>query len=556
MDLKSCSLLTAVGRSEKIALPRPKGRKRVHWANAGIEIDSGRLRGRLTADGVVAAFLGVPYAAPPVGALRWRPPAAVAAWAGVRPADRFAPRAVQPERAPNAIGNFGPEPESEDCLYLNLWTAAQDPAERRPVMVWFHGGAFYLGSGALPLFHGEGLARHGVVLVTVNYRLGRLGFLAHPELSREAADHSSGNYGLRDQIAALEWVQRNIAAFGGDPSRVTIFGQSAGSISVCCHMVAPRAKGLFHRAIGQSGAALGPVGATAGNGDMMQSLDQAERAGAALVRALGVSSIEALRQWPARAVQLARPGADAAESTVQDPSQAASGAFDTAWPVVDGRLLPEAGFSLFRQGRQNDVPLLTGTNANEGATMPSLPQRDAFRAHAQAVYGAMAERLLRLYPAASDDEARIASRTVLADRAFVWQNWTWARLQAMTGGAPVFYYRFSRVPPIPAEMRYFENPASEFGAFHGAEIPYVYRNLAVRPWPWQAQDRALSDQISTYWVNFAATGDPNGVGLPQWPAFTTTLPQALEFGERITVVPVPLRERLDFWDDYFASLRG
>jgi para-nitrobenzyl esterase len=519
------------------------------------EVEGGRLVGTASADGVVFAFKGVPYAKAPIGELRWRPPQRCAPWAGLRCAQSFAPRCIQPARAANAIGNFGPEPESEDCLYLNLWTAARSAEERRPVMVWFHGGAFYLGSGALPLFDGAQLARQGVVLVTVNYRLGRLGFLAHPDLTTESGTGASGNYGLMDQIAALRWVRDNVAAFGGDPGCVTIFGQSAGSLSVSCHMVSPLAKGLFHRAIGQSAGAFGPVADSSGTGDSMQSLAAAERSGLALARALGAKSIAELRARPARGIQLVRPGGAPDAGEVIDPSRASRGAFDTAYPIIDGHVLPECAYAVFAAGRQNDVPVLTGSTANEGATMPEAPSRAAFTSQARSDFGAMAARFLQLYPANSDAEARAASRTSIGYRNFIWQNWTWARLQAATGRSKAFYYHFSRVSPLPPDADYFENPADKFGAFHGSEIPYVFRTLDVRPWPWQELDRRLSAMMSAYWVNFAAAGDPNGAGLPEWPAFDGQSQRAMLFGDTTTVAPVPMRERLEFWDPYYAGLR-
>jgi len=514
-----------------------------------VEVASGRLAGVALADGVWA-FRGIPYAKPPLAALRWRAPQPVEPWPGVRRADAFAPRCVQPNRRANSISYFGPEAESEDCLYLNVWSAAK-AGDRRPVMVWIYGGAFYVGSGALPLFNGEFLARAGAVIVTINYRIGRLGFLAHPELTQESG--FSGNYGLIDQIAALGWVKRNIAEFGGDPGCVTVFGQSAGSISGSLLMASPLAKALFHRVIGQSGALFGPVAASCNTGDSIQSLAAAERTGAEFARKLGAASLAELRTRAAHDIQLLhRPGATGDGNA----ALAVRGEFDTNWPVVDGVVLPESPHALFAQGRQNDVPVLLGTTANEGATMPFVASVQALREQARADHGERAGRFLELYPARADAEARLASRTAFSYRNFYWQNWTWARLQARTGTAPVFYYQFTRAPPIPPQANYAENPPEQFGAFHCAEIPYVFRNLAIRDWPWSEVDRRLSDTISRYWLNFAGTGDPNGDGLPRWPRFDAGAQMTMEFGDETR--PAPMRDlpRLEFWDAFYAAKRG
>jgi para-nitrobenzyl esterase len=513
-----------------------------------VNVSQGKLAGAWSNDGAVASFKGVPYAQPPLGALRWQAPQAPAAWNGERPARRFGARCPQPGRSPRSIGFFVPEPEDEDCLYLNVWTASLDAEARRPVMLWFHGGAFYLGSGAVPLFDGEALARKGAVVVTVNFRLGRLGFLAHPLLSAASPEKVSGNYGLRDQIAALEWVRDNVAAFGGDTGRITLFGQSAGAASVSCLMASPRTRGLFHRGIGQSGGAFGKVGTTSGTGDSMQSLEYAERSGRALAEALGVRTLDELLALPAQTLQLFRPGAGGAAEF--DPSLAPPGAWDTAWPIVDGAVLPEGPAMVFRRHAQHDVPLITGANGNEGATMPAAASAAAMRESVQREFGALAASFLDAYPCATDAEARASSRAMVGDRNFVWQNRTWARLHAQSGRSAAYHYEFARKPPIPASADYLENAAGDFGAFHGAEIPYVFRNLHVRDWPWQASDRALSELISAYWLNFARSGNPNGPGLPEWPAFDAAAPRSLRFDERSQARDSPTPARLQLWDRY------
>ena len=517
-----------------------------------VETDTGKLAGVDCRDGV-SVYKGIPYAKPPVGDLRWIAPHPAEPWTGVRRADAFGPRCVQPSRRENSISYFGPEPESEDCLFLNVWTPASGADAKLPVMVWFHGGAFYIGSGALGLFDGEYLAARGVVIVTINYRLGRLGFLAHPELTQESA--FSGNYGLLDQIAALQWVQRNIAAFGGDPGCVTIFGQSAGSISGSLLMASPLAKGLFHRVIGQSGALFGPVAESCNTGDSIQSLAAAERTGIEFAHALGAKTRDDLRSCPAREIQLAHRRGGTGSGSNNNPSDAARGVFDTNWPILDGHVLPQSPFELFSQGRHNDVPLLSGIVANEGATMPCVESLHAFEAQARADHGEQAERFLQLYPAGSDRQGRDASRTAFSYRNFYWQNFCWNELQARTGRAPVYVYEFTRVPPMPANADYDENTPDKFGAFHGSEIPYVFRTFGVRDWAWSEADSVLADTISSYWLNFARTGDPNAAGLPPWPTYDASARMTMELGDNVKARPIRNLPRLQFWDTFYTAQR-
>lgn len=328
-----------------------------------ISLEGGLAAGTTTADGRVRVFKGIPYAKPPVAELRWRPPQPVEPWSGVRPATSFGPRCIQVPRPTMSLSYFPPEPESEDCLYLNIWAPARTGTERCPVMVWFHGGGYNLGSGSLPIYSGEGFARNGVVLVTLNYRLGRLGFLAHPELTAESGYGASGNYGLLDQLAALRWVQRNIASFGGDPACVTIFGQSAGALSVSYFMASPLAKGLFHRAIGQSGAGFGPVDRTSGTSDANQGLPDAERSGVELAARIGANSIAELRNRTPYEIQMARIG-DGFEpgrgyDRIRPMNGRGRGAFDNAYAVVDGYVIPDTVRSIFDRGAHNDVPLIS-----------------------------------------------------------------------------------------------------------------------------------------------------------------------------------------------------
>ena len=519
-----------------------------------VRVSEGLLEGVASADGRVRAFKGIPYARPPVGAARWRLPQPPRAWDGVRPAAVFGANCPQfPVRA-NSLYAGGHERQSEDCLSLNIWTASGAADDRRPVMVWFHLGAFQFGGASVPLYDGEQLARAGVVVVTVNHRLGRLGFLAHPELSAESPHHASGNYGIHDLIQALRWLAENVAAFGGDPDRVTIFGLSAGSMSVSLLMASPLARGLFHRAIGQSGASLGPVAASCGITDSMQDLDRAEQTGRALAKGLGVRTLEELRRLPAETVMAAAvPTGDDRWTFDAVDAPFSRGALDSSFPIVDGHLLPESAHAIFRDGRQAPVPLLTGSVAGEGSGMPYMADAERFVADSREEYGEHAPAFLALFPAADDEQARVSSAAANGDRVFVWQNWTWARLHGVRAGPPTYYYHFSHAPPLPPDADIAERSR---GAFHGAEIPYVFRHLAARDWPWTPYDHELSEAISAYWTRFAADGDPNGPDAEPWPRFEAGAPVAMHFGDEVRCGPVPRTEQLAFWDAYYARRRS
>lgn len=479
-----------------------------------IHVEQGLVSGIDGNDPNVLVFKGLPFAAPPVGDLRWRAPKQPAPWSGVRKADKFSASCVQRQARDT----------SEDCLYLNIYTAAKTSNDRRPVMVWIHGGA--LTSGAGSIYDGEALAKKGVVVVTVNYRLGVFGFLAHPELTKESDRNASGNYGLLDQIAALEWVQKNIAAFGGDAKRVTIFGESAGSWSVNYLMATPLARGLFQRAIGESGAEFAPA----------RSLADAEKAGVAFAASAGAQSIAALRSSSADDLQKVR-------------------AFQTA-ANVDGWLLPEDVETIFAKGKQSDVPVLIGSNNDEGTMFtPATVNAASFREMAEKRYGGDAQEFLKLYPFSSDQEAWAAQAASMRDYTFGWEMRTWARMQTKTGKSKVYLYYFSRVPP---------GKHRAAGAYHGSEIAYVFDNLRVAPFattssapatPWEDADRKLAEAMSSYWVNFATKGDPNGGGLTKWPAYRAKDDQAMGFGDDIKVEPLPHKAALDFLDRYFEHQR-
>lgn len=458
-----------------------------------IETPQGKLIGEtMGPSSAVSAFKGIPFAAPPVGNRRWQPPADPASWSGELLATDFGPSCMQMPYPENTFFYRPARLSSEDCLTLNVWTAATAGADL-PVMVWIHGGALTRGSGATASYDGSNLAQKGVVLVTVNYRLGVFGYFAHPELVDESDHGAAGNYGILDNIKALEWVQKNISAFGGDPDNVTIFGESAGSWSVNFLTASPLASGLFHKAIGESGARL----------DQRQSLQQAAAAGLALAESLDAHSLADLRDVPARELQNA----------------AVSNRFRTDG-IVDGWSIPEQPFALFSDGKQNKVPILIGYNAEEGTTLGILgrvPENDDVHiARAKSLYGALANEYLELYPST---DLRKSTLDSYRDGSFGWNMMTWARLTANVD-EDVYLYYFSHRPPGPRQ--------NELGAYHAAEIAYAFNNTQTLRNPATDQDRNIADIMSSYWVNFAKTGNPNGSGLTQWEPYTEASPHYVE----------------------------
>ncbi|WP_340644316.1 carboxylesterase/lipase family protein [Phenylobacterium sp.] len=491
------------------------------FAAPGVKTEAGSVRG-VTEHGV-SAYLGLPYAAPPVGSLRWRPPKPAKPWSGVRPATTFAPAC--PQTGVSMPGETPPQ-TSEDCLYLNVWTPPRPPKGGAPVIVWIHGGGYANGAPAMPLYSGDRLARKGVVVVTLAYRLGPLGFLAHPELSAEGGG-ASGNYGLMDQIAALEWVQRNIAAFGGDPGKVTIAGQSAGAMSVSLLMASPRARGLFQRAIGQSGGVFEPLQLAPG-----YQLAQAEKDGVAYANSVGAESLADLRALPAEELLGGQAG-------------------KVSHPVIGPGLLPQSPYDAFVAGRQNSVPILVGYNADEARSLADVSKVTAtsFAADLARAWGPLPPGIVAAYPFTTDEEARRARIALETDLRFGWDMWAWARLQAKAG-QPVYFYRFDQAPPFPAGVR------GGWGASHFTELWYMFDHLDQEPWAWTTADRRLAEAMSSYWVNFTRTGDPNGPGLPKWPAFTTEAGNVLALGATIAPgqppVPVPIRA----FDQTYDAVRG
>jgi para-nitrobenzyl esterase len=459
-----------------------------------VKVDTGTIAGRT--EGPVRAFLGIPYAAPPVGDLRWKPPAPAAKWSGVREAVSFGARCMQGAIYSDMV--FRDPGPSEDCLTLNVWAPALAATKKLPVMVWVYGGGFQAGSTSEPRQDGQFLARRGVVVVSMNYRLGVFGFFALPELAAESVRNSAGNYGLLDQAAALRWVHRNIAAFGGDPGNVTIFGESAGASSVSALMASPLAEGLFVKAIGESGSAFAKASSP------MKTLAQREESDSSFAReSLGSTSPKDLRALSAQKVLEAALNKNDAELRFS--------------PSVDGYFLPESVATIFAAKKENKAGLLAGWNHDEesrGKNAPANPTpEELLRADAEKQFPGKAAEFLRLYATASAEEAKRSLNDFLGDDPRAWAMWKWLERAAAEGHKPVYRYRFDRSLPSAAD------PAG-LGAYHSGEIEYVFGALDSKAGiPWTAEDRALSELIQKYWTNFARHGDPNSEGLPVWPAY-------------------------------------
>jgi para-nitrobenzyl esterase len=458
-----------------------------------VQTKSGAVAGTVSADSRVHIYKGIPYAAPPVGKLRWQPPQPAVPWAGVRKATAFGARCMQGNIFSDMV--FRDNGPSEDCLYLNVWTPAASASEHLPVMVWIYGGGFQAGAASEPRQDGEQLAHKGVVVVSFNYRLGIFGFFSHPELAKESPHQASGNYGLLDQAGALQWVHDNIAGFGGDPANVTIFGESAGSISVSAQMASPLSKNLIKAAIGESGAVfmLSPP---------MPPASQTEEQGAQFASSImGVNSLEALR---------AKSADELLEATLKNKMEF------RFWPNVDGYFFPESPAETYRSGKQAHVPLLAGWNADEqpyqGFLGKEAPTPQAYAAKVRSQFGQYADEILKLYPGKTESEVKQSARDLASDQFIAYSTWKWLDMQVKTGLAPVYRYHFEQAPPQPAGQ-------PSHGAYHSADIEFVFQALDSKHLPWTDADRKLSNIMSSYWSNFAKTGNPNGAGLPTWPVY-------------------------------------
>jgi para-nitrobenzyl esterase len=500
-------------------------------ATAGdpIRVTGGLIEGGFSSDDqVVRVYKGVPYAAPPVGDLRWKPPRPVVPWDGLRKATEFSAECPQTSPPEGSFYYRPPQPQSEDCLHLNVWTAARAADEQRPVMVWIHGGGLQRGSGSGNFYDGDALARKGPIVVTFNYRINVFGFFAHPRLTAESPYHSSGNYGILDQIAALEWVRDNIALFGGDPDQVTIFGESAGGLSVCLLTCTPLSRGLFHGAISQSGAY--------GLGAMMP-LRSAEANGVRFAEALGCQDapdpLMALRQKNAEEL------VEAIYSTQRSGPDPVRFRFNQC---VDGRVFPEEIGKTISNGRQHDVPVIVGLNSHEASVRASFMTdmtAERFRSQARQRYNDRADEFLELYPADSDDDVIGAYIASAVDSGQLRGAVRWVRGMERVD-SPGYLYYFTRVPP---------GPNSEIlGAYHAAEIPYVFDNLHRSQRPYEDTDSRLSDIASSYWVNFAISGIPGGAGLPWWPPYDSRAGYFIELGDKVEAKQHLHEEQVEFFE--------
>lgn len=476
----------------------------------------------------VRAYRGIPYAAPPVGPLRWRPPQAPEAWDGVRRADRFGHACYQPHLYGDSVMNllgFDQPAEagmSEDCLYLNVWTTGQK-GDDRPVIVYIYGGGNRVGAGSHPIYDGTALCRKGAVVVTMNYRVGALGFLAHPLLSVEDPEGASGNYGVMDIIAALRWVRNNIAAFGGDPNCVTIMGESAGAGHVSALMASPKARGLFHRAAAFSGGRF-----DGGLTGKMKLLDAALDHGREHMEKFAAKTAEDLRNVPI------------------DQMFGGRNIYDI---VVDGRVLTESVHESFRSGSQAMVPLLTGFNSEDSSPYPrrDLHSAKALRAHAE-TQGNRRDAFLSIYPADDDGTAKRSSYAMVRDFHFAWQPWIWARLHRASA-QPVWMSYFVQSPPLRPDVRLREYADGERpGAFHGADLFYWLHTMQPQKFAWSDEDHHLADQMTSILLRFAAQGDPGGGELPQWPRFATDEAAVMWLGSEIAARPLPNQAGLAFYE--------
>ena len=513
-----------------------------------VETASGRVEGAAVDDGRgpagdVLVFRGIPYAAPPVGDLRWRPPQPPSAWEGVRGAHQSGAPCWQRISPDTSIYSRGEIERSEDCLYLDLWTAADAATEGpRPVMVWFHGGSHEVGHGSSLMFDGAALTRKGVVLVSINYRLGSFGFLAHAGLSAESEHGSSGNYGLLDKIAALEWVQANAEAFGGDPDRVLIFGQSAGSMSVCSLVASPLAAGLFHRAVGQSAGCFTPL----------ETLEQAEERGELLAAELGVGEDS---------------GEDAvAELRAASAEDVLAAAGSSGWSagsktIVDGWYLPDQPAAIYARGEHNRVPMMVGFMGDESSALfaPGPPlERAELEQQLEENYGEAAEGLLAAYAAEAEQAPGAVPTLITSDTIFGWGSRTWVRHASAAGGDAYLYF-ISHAPPV---FRLYlpdrpdlggEGGPRRFGAYHSGDLAYVFGNTDLVGINWEDWDHEIADLLSSYWTNFAKTGDPNGEGLPAWPRYEADSDLALVVGDEVVVQAGLRKQKLDALDSALGA---
>jgi para-nitrobenzyl esterase len=499
-----------------------------------VSIESGLVAGKILPPGV-KAYLGIPFAAPPLRELRWREPQPVKAWKGVYNADRKMPECIQVLRPHNINHYFGEEASSEDCLYLNVWApASAKMGSNLPVIVFIYGGGSTIGSSGMALYSGETVAGRGTVFVNFNYRLGALGFMAHPALTAESAHHQSGNYAYLDQIAALQWIQRNVARFGGDPRKVIISGQSAGAGSVSLLQASPLAKGLFRGVVAMSGGAWG------NNGQSTRHED-AEATGLKVQEALKARSIDDLKQIPADRIL-----------ALQEEFQvgARGGSIRVGGANIDGYFLPKAPVDLLAEHLQNDVPAIVGFTHDESSNeLRTAKNLDEYKAAAKRLYGDAAEEFLKFYPASTDAEAREMGRTAAREGLVERGARNWALQQACNGKAPVYLFMYSRVHPYIPGVLIADQDTATVGAYHTSDVPYWFGtqdalNIIHSTRKWTTYDRELSRKMTAALIAFANTGDPGTAAVP-WPRWTAQNERLVEFGDSIRVLPMST-PRLEF----------
>jgi para-nitrobenzyl esterase len=463
----------------------------------------------------IQIFKGIPFAQPPVGDLRWKAPQPVKPWKDIKQCIAFGPSPMQFEPMPFMCWSeeylIPKAPISEDCLYLNVW-APKKSSTKKAVLVYIYGGGFMSGGAGCAIYDGTEMAKKDIVYVSINYRVGVFGFLAHPELSKESANNVSGNYGLLDMVAALKWVKENIAAFGGDPSRVTIAGQSAGAFAVNFLAASPLTKGLIHGAIAESGGSILPSSIRPNI-----HLKEAEVMGVDYAKKLACNNIQDLRNKSAKEILSSNGGLSA--------------------PFEDGFVVPNSMMETYKNGKQNDIPTLLGWNLDDKIMGSPVPAKQFIEA-IKKQFGANAESLLTQYGASNDAEAAASQGDLSRDQTFGVQGYVWATLQSEKGKAPLYVYNFNRKLPA-------LTPANDFGAFHTGEVPYAYNNLhTVNNRPFTKADYDLADQMSSYWVNFVKTGNPNSTGLIQWPTYKKETKQIIQLDAKTNVVKLPTESKL------------
>ena len=492
---------------------------------AQVRTTAGIVEGATSADGKIHIYKGIPYAAPPVGDLRWKEPQPPPVWEGVRKATEFGARCMQGRIFDDMV--FRDSGPNEDCLHLNVWTPAAKAGTKLPVMVWIYGGGFQAGATSEPRQDGEHLAHQGVVVVSMDYRLGIFGFFSHPGLSAESPHHASGNYGLLDQAAALKWVHENIAAFGGDPDKVTIFGESAGSFSVSAQMASPVAKGFVHAAIGESGAFFGKTLSA-------KPLAESEKRDAIFAEELGIKSIGQLRAVDADRLL---------NAVLKNKGE------DRFGPNIDGYFMPASAYEIYSQGKQAPIPLLAGWNHDEGDYHGFFGDQPATRENYAAIIrqklGDSAAEALKLFPGDTDEQANSSANLLSSADFIAYGTWKWIEVHLETGGSAVFRYEFDQTLPLPAGHA----PDAVAEANHSGEIEYVFGTLDSKELPWRPEDYKLSEAMGTYWTNFAKTGNPNGAGVPEWPRYDRKSDfQVMYLWPKLHAAPDAQRRQYEFLD--------